>query len=151
MTLDELSGMLSASPEATLRMKLPDGSFVPAHFHVTEVGHVQKSFIDCGGTVRRSASCMLQAWVAGDVAHRLTAAKLSAILGKAADLFETTAIPVEVEYEQGVISQFPVQEAAVTPAGIVLQLTTKHTACLAPDRCGVKLDVLSGCSTPDCC
>jgi hypothetical protein len=151
MTFEEFSRILTANPAAGLQMTLPDGSFVPAHFHVTEVGHVQKSFIDCGGTVRRSASCVLQAWVAGDVEHRLTAGKLSAILGKAAGLFETRAIPLEVEYEQGVISQYPVQAAAVTPAGIVLQLTTKHTECLAPDRCGVKLDVLSGCSTPGCC
>ncbi|MEI7863404.1 MAG: DUF6428 family protein, partial [Planctomycetota bacterium] len=37
---------------------LPDKSFVPAHFHITEVGRVQKDFIDCGGTVRSATTCL---------------------------------------------------------------------------------------------
>jgi hypothetical protein len=35
-----------------VNFQLPDKSFVPAHFHVTEVGKVTKKFIDCGGVVR---------------------------------------------------------------------------------------------------
>jgi len=31
---------------------LENGTMVPEHFHVTEVGVVTKHFIDCGGTVR---------------------------------------------------------------------------------------------------
>ena len=31
---------------------LPNGQFVPSHFHVTEVGVISKNFIDCGGTLR---------------------------------------------------------------------------------------------------
>jgi hypothetical protein len=29
--------------------QLPDGTTVPEHFHVTEVGLITKNFIDCGG------------------------------------------------------------------------------------------------------
>jgi len=29
--------------------QLEDGTFVPEHFHVTEVGQIAKNFIDCGG------------------------------------------------------------------------------------------------------
>lgn len=32
----------------TFAFQLPNGSFVPNHFHVTEVGKVSKHFIDCG-------------------------------------------------------------------------------------------------------
>jgi hypothetical protein len=32
---------------------------VPTHYHITEVGKVQKDFIDCGGTVRSSTACVL--------------------------------------------------------------------------------------------
>jgi len=35
-----------------LKIALPNGDFVPKHFHVTEVGCITKNFIDCGGTVR---------------------------------------------------------------------------------------------------
>lgn len=37
----------------TLEFQLPGGQFVPAHFHLTEVGHVTRNYIDCGGTVRQ--------------------------------------------------------------------------------------------------
>jgi len=30
--------------------KLPEGTYLPAHFHMTEVGLVTKHFVDCGGT-----------------------------------------------------------------------------------------------------
>ena len=133
MTLEEFIGVLSANPGAALQLVLPDRSSVPAHFHVTEVGRVRKDFIDCGGTVRNSTSCLLQAWVANDTAHRLDTAKLANIIGKGAALFETTAIPLEIEYDNGVISQYPVERAEASPSGVILHLGTKHTACLAPD------------------
>src|SRR6476620_7681013 len=97
---------------------LPDGSFVPAHFHVTEVGRVQKDFIDCGGTVRSSTACVLQVWVADDTDHRLDATKLAGILRLAAPVLKAADLPVEVEYEDGRVSQFPVAAAEVTPAGV---------------------------------
>lgn len=151
MMLEGLLAVLSANSDTAIQLTLPDGSFVPAHFHVTEVGRVRKDFVDCGGTVRTSESCVLQVWVANDVAHRVDTTKLERIIQKGAALFEKTAIPLEVEYDNGLISQYPVQEVEVSPSGVVLHLGTKHTACLAPDRCGVKLDVLSSCSTPGCC
>ena len=151
MTLDRLAAVLLANPDVGLHLKLPDQSLIPAHFHVTEVGRVQKDFIDCGGTIRNSASCVLQVWVANDVSHRLDTTKLANIIQKGIRLFGTTEIPLEVEYDNGVISQYPMLEAEVTPAGVILQLGTKHTTCLAQDRCGVQLDVLSSCSTPGCC
>ena len=151
MTLEELIAVLSANPDRSLHLLLPDRSFVPAHYHVTEVGRVQKDFVDCGGTVRNSASCVLQVWVANDVSHRLDTGKLARIIHKGIQLFTTTAIPLEVEYDNGVISQYPVQQAEVSPDGLVLHLGSKHTTCLAPDLCGVPLDLLSLCSTPGCC
>ena len=48
MNVGELRAVLTNHPDAALHLMLPDGDFVPAHFHVTEVGRVQKDFIDCG-------------------------------------------------------------------------------------------------------
>ena len=31
-----------------IAFQLPNGSLVPNHFHVTEVGAISKKFIDCG-------------------------------------------------------------------------------------------------------
>lgn len=156
MTLEEFLPILSANPGVNLQFLLPDRTAVPAHFHVTEVGRMQKDFIDCGGTTRRSESCVLQVWVAHDIEHRLETTKLARIIYKGLDLFETTAIPLEVEYDNGVISQYPVQDVEVQPSGIILRLGTKHTACLAPDRCGIDLTAMeqnptSSCCAPGCC
>jgi len=139
MTVDEFRTLLDANPGARLHVMLPDGAFVPDHFHITEVGRVRKDFIDCGGTVRTTASCLLQVWVADDVDHRLDSSKLAAIMRVAAPLLQSDDLPVEVEYEHGdgVVAQYPVGGAEMTPSGILLSLGSKHTACLAPERCGV--------------
>ena len=116
---------------------LPDKSFIPTHYHITEVGRLQKDFIDCGGTVRSLTSCLLQIWVANDTEHRLETTKLATIMQIAKPLLKSEDLPVEVEYEEGVVSQYPVASAEITPAGILFYLGTKHTACLAPEKCGV--------------
>jgi hypothetical protein len=151
MTLDAFRSVLAANPAAPLYLMLPDGSFVPEHFHVTEVGRVQKDFIDCGGTVRSATSCVLQVWVASDTDHRLDAAKLAKIVALADPLLPSAEVPVEVEYESGVVAQYPVAAAEVTPSGVLFHLGTKHTACLAPDRCGVPATAGAGCAAPGCC
>ena len=55
----------------TIAFKLPNGTLVPNHFHVTEVGKVTKNFIDCGGTVRHEEVVNFQLWNANDYDHRL--------------------------------------------------------------------------------
>ena len=41
MKLNELKAELAAVPSAApLQIALPDGATVPAHFHITEVGHI---------------------------------------------------------------------------------------------------------------
>ena len=147
MLLSEFTAQLEAQPEAGLHLLLPDGDLVPAHFHVTEVGRVAKDFIDCGGTVRSTRSCVLQVWVADDTAHRLDAAKLARVVRLAAPVLGADDLPVEVEYDTGFITQLPVTGAEVTPAGLLFHLGGKHTACLAPDQCGVGG---SACAAPGC-
>jgi hypothetical protein len=144
MLLSEFTALLDAHPRAALHLLLPDGDLVPAHFHVTEVGRVCKDFIDCGGTARSSKACVLQVWVADDTGHRLDARKLARIVQLAAPLLDGADLPVEVEYDPGYVTQLPVTAAEVTPAGLLFHLGGKHTACLAPDRCGVG-------GAPGCC
>lgn len=43
-----------------LKFQLPNGEFVPAHFHITEVGNVTRNYIDCGGTLRHENKINLQ-------------------------------------------------------------------------------------------
>lgn len=137
MTVAELRAVLAAHPGMKMHWMLPDRSFVPNHYHITEVGRVQKDFIDCGGTVRSLASCLLQIWVAHDEHHRLETTKLAKILEVAGPVLKSDDLPLEVEYEEGTIAQYPVSGVEVTPAGLLFSLGAKHTACLAPEKCGI--------------
>jgi hypothetical protein len=138
MNLKELKACLQAQPELVLALALPDGRRVPAHYHVTEVGHIAKRFVDCGGTFRASETVVLQTHVGSpqDDGHRLTAGKLAHILGLAASILPSAELPVEVEYEDEVISQFPITGARRAGDTLTLQLGAKHTDCLAREKCG---------------
>lgn len=135
MKLSELKTTLAQHPEKNIRFILPDGEAVPDHAHVTEVARIEKRFIDCGGTFRTEILCRLQTWVADDLQHRLTAGKLLAILKKSISFLETDDLDVDVEYEAPVISQFPVTGIEAESDVVVVQLGTRHTACLALDKC----------------
>jgi len=137
MNVTEFYNLLAAHPGEKMHFMLPDKSFVPAHFHITEVGRVQKDFIDCGGTVRSATTCLVQVWVAHDVDHRLETTKLAKIMEIAQPLLGSDQLPVEIEYEGEAISQYPLGGAESTPAGLLFYLGSKHTACLAPEKCGV--------------
>jgi len=150
MKTSELQNLLETHRDHQLVMILPDGGRVPAHAHVTEVGRIDRHFIDCGGTVRRSSFGCLQVWVADDVDHRLTAGKLADIIGRAA-VIEVSDLDVEVEYEDGCISQFPLLEAGVEGTSVVLQLGTKHTDCLAKDVCLPAEPSGEYCAGSGCC
>lgn len=143
MNIQEFVEHLQAHPEKPLRLRLPDGSQVPAHFHITEVGHVTRRFVDCGGTRRVQETCLLQVWVHEDTEHRLTAGKLAAVFERVGDLLNDFSLPVELEHEQGTIALFGVEGAVASPEGLEFELLAKHTDCLArgvclPGTCGVE-------------
>ena len=54
-----------------LTFVLPNGTYVPPHFHLTEVALVSKKFVDCGGTMRDENVISFQLWSADDYDHRL--------------------------------------------------------------------------------
>ena len=137
MNVRDFRAALAAHPGVRMHWMLPDRGFVPAHYHITEVGRVHKDFIDCGGTIRSATSCLLQVWVADDTDHRLDTTTLAKIMGVAAPVLGSDELPMEVEYEEGTISQYPIAGVEETPEGLLFHLGTKHTACLAPEKCGV--------------
>ncbi|HEV2096884.1 MAG TPA: DUF6428 family protein [Chthoniobacterales bacterium] len=140
MKLNELKSLLRVNPTAAPRFILPDGDQIPAHFHVTEVGHVAKNFVDCGGTFRQSEACVLQTYVANDFEHRLTAGRLAEILELGRSVLPHDDFEVEVEWDCCVISQYPIASAEAEDDHLNFTLTTKHTDCLAKDKCGIGED-----------
>jgi len=152
MNTAEFTALLSALGDKPLRFVLPDGGRVPDHVHITEVGRVDREFLDCGGEHRRTSFCFLQAWVADDTDHRLTAGKLAAIIARALEPLGLENLPVELEYEDGLISQFPVVSVGAGEV-VTVHLGTKHTDCLAKEICLPPSAGSADCCTPGsgCC
>ncbi len=135
MKLHELKIVLAQNPAALVRFQLPNGNFVPAHAHVTEVARIDKRFIDCGGTLRTDALCRLQTWFADDTDHRLAAGKLAKIFTLAEGVLLTDDLEVDVEHEVGYITQFPLASVEAAKDEVIFHLTERHTACLAMEKC----------------
>jgi len=155
MKLSLLTALLQDHPDKQFRLVLPNQDAVPVSFHITEVAHVQKRFIDCGGALHTTNTCQLQAWVHTDTDHRLLAGKMAGVLGLAQKVLpENQDLDIEIEYEDTAISQYPVADYAVTDGEVILSLTAKHTDCLAKAVCLPQLPMASraGCGCgPSCC
>ena len=130
MKISELKDILKEIN--VIRFKLPDGSFIPKHFHVTEVGKVSKHYIDCGGTERKEEKISFQLWTAEDYDHRLAASKLNKIVEIAEDRLQLPDAEIEVEYQSDTIGKYVLK----FNNGIFI-LESLQTDCLAKDSCGI--------------
>ncbi len=152
MKLIEFKNLLQSHSDKQFRLILPDQNAIPISFHITEVAHVQKRFIDCGGQLHTTNTCQLQAWVWSDTTHRLLAGKMANVLNLAKDILPANQdLEIEIEYEDITISQYPVISFHVTDDSVVLNLTHKHTDCLAKDRCLPTLPLVQGGINEGCC
>ncbi|MGB8342855.1 MAG: DUF6428 family protein [Chthoniobacterales bacterium] len=140
MTLAELKKTLRLRPEAHLRFVLPNGEQIPPHFHLTEVGHVSKKFVDCGGTFREREACVLQTYVAEDFEHRLEAGRFADILDLGRSILPNDALEVELEWDCCVISQYPIASGQAVDGRLEFQLEARHTDCLAKQKCGCEAE-----------
>jgi hypothetical protein len=116
----------------TLKFKLPNGDLVPLHFHITEIGIIDKKYIDCGGTVRNEKKISFQLWEANDFEHRLSPKKLLDIIEKAKSQIEITDETVEIEYQNDTIGKYELGFD-----GEYFLLINTLTDCLAKDKCGI--------------
>lgn len=130
MKLSEIKSRLTEAE--SVNFKLENGTQVPEHFHVTEVGVVTKDFIDCGGTVRHEKVANFQLWDANDYEHRLKASKLLNIISLSEKILGMEDLEIEVEYQAQTIGKYDLGYD-----GENFILITKTTACLAPDKCGI--------------
>jgi hypothetical protein len=130
MKLSEVKEALNGMNELTFRLE--DGTQVPAHFHVTEVGSVKRNFIDCGGTVRNDEAVNFQLWSANDHDPRFAATKLFEVIRLSEEKLGLTNTEVEVEYQTTTIGTYGLEFD-----GKAFILTNTQTDCLAKDACGV--------------
>jgi hypothetical protein len=130
MKLNEVKKALTNLKE--VNFQLPEGTFAPSHFHITEVGSIKRNFIDCGGTLRKEEVINFQLWEAEDYDHRLAPGKLLNIIELSEKALDLKDISVEVEYQSNTIGRYDLDFN-----GSFFVLLNKQTDCLAKDKCGV--------------
>ncbi|HYK76872.1 MAG TPA: DUF6428 family protein [Daejeonella sp.] len=152
MKLSDIKGILPNLEN--VEFQLENGTFVPEYFHVTEIGLVQKHFIDCGGTIRNEKTVNFQLWNADDYEHRLKPMKLLHTIQLSEEKLGIGDYEIEVEYQSDTIGKY-----ALDFNGKNFVLKNKTTACLAQEACGipqqkpkVNLGQISTCSpNSGCC
>lgn len=154
MKLSEIKTILPTLDN--VEFQLENGTFVPEHFHVTEVGQIIKNFIDCGGTIRTEKVVNFQLWNADDFEHRLKPNKLLNIIQLSEEKLGMEDGEIEVEFQSETIGKYDLEFN-----GKHFILKNKQTACLAQDACGIPeakvkvnlADVGTSCCTPNsgCC
>lgn len=147
MKLSEIKVILASAEK--VNFQLENGTVVPEHFHVTEIGVVTKHFIDCGGTVRNEKAANFQLWDANDYEHRLKPTKLLNIIALSEKVLGMEDLEIEVEYQSETIGKYDLGFD-----GENFILISKATACLAKENCGVpNKEEPTACCSPNsgCC
>lgn len=146
MLLSEFTEHLSTMQGVSFT--LPNQAVVAPHFHITEVGELNRKFIDCGGKIRTQTKINFQLWVDTDIEHRLTSTKLIGVINKAKRSLELPDVEIQIEYQGITIENYGVEKAL---NGFLLVPTT--TACLAPEACLVEPVITNAVCEPNsgCC
>jgi uncharacterized protein DUF6428 len=134
MKYKALRSILEKNPATFPRFILPNGDQIPAHAHVTEVGHVVRNFIDCGGITGKEEKTVLQTHVGDDIDHRLRSDRFSKILQLGAQLLPHPDLDVHVEYDCCVVAQYPMATARLEGEHLDLILQRGRTQCRARER-----------------
>jgi hypothetical protein len=134
MTFHDLQNALEANPNRFPRFVLPDGDYIPAHAHVTEVGHLVRNFIDCGGLSGKEEKVVLQMHVGDDSDHRLRSDRFAKILRLGKRVIPTADLDVDVEYDCCVVAQYPIVKAKPDSEHLNLILQRGRTQCRVRER-----------------
>jgi Family of unknown function (DUF6428) len=129
MKLSELKNALRVISK--LNFVQPNGKWIPAHFHITEVGLSSKHFIDCGHQIHVEKWANLQIWVSADIEHRLKPSALLKIIESTEPILGGEDLEIEVEYQTETIGKY-----GLAWNGENFVLVAKNTDCLAKAVCG---------------
>lgn len=132
MKLSEFKNTISKISK--ISFQLENGDLIPPHFHITEIGFINKRFIDCGGTIRNEKLINFQLWHAEDFQHVLKPNKVIEIITIAENSIFSEDLEIEVEYQNSTIGKY-----GLDFNGNSFLLKSKTTNCLAEDQCGIEI------------
>ena len=128
----------------------PDGQLIPPNFHVTEIGQINKRFVDCGGKYREDTVVNFQLWVSDDCDHRLSVSKLKSIIESSEKKLDLNNSEIEIEYQEDTIGKYGLD----FKDGYFILVNTL-TNCLAKNSCKIDINnqpIESECSSEsNCC
>ncbi|MCC6818075.1 MAG: hypothetical protein IT245_04190 [Bacteroidia bacterium] len=130
MKISELKNLLSQSQE--LNFLDINGLPIPAHFHITELGLINRHSIDCGKDIHQQSFACFQIWVANDIEHRLSPSGMLGIIELSLPIIGHDDLEIEVEYQTETIGRYD-----LIYKNNAFQLVAKYTDCLAKDKCGI--------------
>ena len=104
MKLSQVKNILKALE--TVNFILSDGTAVPEHFHITEIGLITKNFIDCGGIVRKETAINFQLWDANDFDHRLKPQKWINTIELSEKVLGIEYFDIEIDYQDQSIGKY---------------------------------------------
>ena len=136
MKISEFKNILKSIK--SLNFYLENGDLVPPYFHVTEVGQVSKTFIDCGGVIRDDNFISMQLWHANDFDHRLSPQGVLDIIELSENKLNLSDLHVEIEYQSDTIGRYD-----LFYNGSIFVLINKKTECLDVDKCGIPSQVVA--------
>lgn len=131
MTLKELKQILAK--QETIIFVLPNGRLIPEYFHITEMGKLQKHFVDCGNSIRTAEKISFQIWHAQGYDHRLSPEKFLNIIKTSEKLIDNDDLPLEVEYQ----TDLSISKFGLKLENDIFHLTPIDATCLANDHCGI--------------
>lgn len=133
MKLSQFKNQLKNTDQLTF--VLPNGTSIPSHFHITEIGMTTKHFTDCGNTFRISKTATFQLWTSVDFDHKLESEKIIKIIDATQHMFAGEDLDIEIEYQQDTIGKFGLE---FNDGKFIL--TNTKTDCLAKSNCGIPVE-----------
>lgn len=134
--------------------ELPGGKRVPPHFHITEIGIIRKTYIDCGGDLRVENLINMQLWYSNDINHKIETTKILKIIQNSEKLLKFQDEEIQIEYQQDTICKFNLE----FKGGSTFKLIKTFTDCIDKESCNIiekpririkknqtKCDPTSGC------
>ncbi len=138
ITYKQFITTLSKNPNSLIDVYLPDGYLIPAHYHLTDVGCVNRYFIDCGGHTREENYIQIQLWLGKDINHRLRATTFLKILEQSQSILNKLATleqsNIHLEYRKDIVTQYPITDIKSINNKIIINTETLTTQCLAALR-----------------
>ena len=157
MKTQELLSLLKSHTDKSLLFEYTPGQLVGAHYHITEVKHLQIDSVDCGANSDNWNETVIQLWESPSEIGKtefMSVYKALSILNKVGKM-RPYDMDSEVKFEYGNslfhTAHLFVDDFEIHGSNLLLKLAVTKTDCKAKETCGVPETVEAGGNEEACC